>query len=269
VSASFPRAGVAWAGARALGVLALALGAAACGDPINLGPDPDFVWWSDHESGDLGDWLRGGPALGSSYTAGGGDISVQSGLARSGQHALRSTAAGAGGPATAQVTRRGLPAAAYYGAWFYLPALAHPTTYWVFFAFHGGDAASGDVALWDLKLTDVDVATAGTMELRLLHHDTGDVAPARHVAVPVGRWFQVQAFFRAATDGSGLLQVRQDGQLVYDVPGATVTAAPGLAWMLGSLTDGLTPASTALFVDDAYVTTRPLAPDSPPFWRGP
>jgi hypothetical protein len=252
-----------WAWARVAVFVALALGA-ACG-PLDLGPDPDFLWWTDHETGGLDDWLRGGDAAGTSYVAGGGDVSVQTGLARSGRYALRSMAGVAGTTSAGQVTRRGLGVAAFYGAWFYLPAFAHPATYWVFFSFHGDDGAGGDTALWDLKLAD---AGNGTLELQLLHHDTGDVTPLQHVAVPLGRWFQVQAFLRPAADDTGHLQIWLEGVPIFDLSGATTPVATlSVSWTLGSITDGLTPTPTSLFADDAFVAKRQIAPTAPPFWR--
>jgi hypothetical protein len=245
----------------------LALGA-GCGGPLDIGTDPNFLWWTDHETG-LDDWLRGGTAAGSSYATGGGTVSVDAGLARSGRYALTSTAGAAGTTSAGQVTRRGITTDAYYGAWFYLTAVAQPATYWVFFSFHGDDAAGGDTALWDLKFAD-SVNDPGALELQLLHHDTGDVTPLAHVAVPLGRWFQVQAFLRPAADDTGLLQIWLEGTPIFDLPGATTPAAtPSVSWTLGSITDGLTPAPTSLSIDDAFIAKRQIEPTAPPFWRAP
>jgi hypothetical protein len=256
------------AAVRGLFALAALLAVAGgCDKPLDLGSDPDFLWWTDHETGGLDDWLRGGTTAGSTYATGGGAISVQAGLARSGRYALVSTAGAAGATTAGQVTRRGQREDAYYGAWFYLSASATPATYWVFFSFHGDDGAGGgDVALWDLKLAPVDAS--GTLELQLLHHDTGDVAPSAHVAAPLGRWFQVQAFLHPTADASGALRVWLDGAPVYDLAGPTTTAAaPAISWTVGTITDGLTPAPTTLYVDDAFIAKRRIGPDAPPFWR--
>jgi hypothetical protein len=251
-----------WARTAALATLGLG---AACGGPLDLGSDPDFLWWTDHETGGLDDWLRGGTAAGSSYIAGGGDVAVQTGLARSGRFALTSTAGAAGTTSAGQVTRRGLSVAAYYGAWVYLPAFALPASYWVFFSFHGDDGAGGDSALWDLKLAD---AGTSTLELQLLRHDAGDLVPQQHVPVPFGRWFQVEAFLRPASDDTGRLQIWLDGTPIYDVSGATTAAAtPAVSWSLGSITDGLSPAPASLTFDDAFIAKREIAASAPPFWR--
>ncbi|HEX4405690.1 MAG TPA: heparin lyase I family protein [Polyangia bacterium] len=255
---------------RRLGTSALALAlactlavASGCGKPLDLGPDPDFLWWSDHETGGLDDWLRGGTSAGTTYATGGGAISVQPGLARSGRYALVSTAGAAGAMSAGQVTRHGLVDDAYYGAWFYLPATATPATYWVFFSFHADD---GNVALWDVKLGPE--GASGTLELQLLSHVTGDVTPLEHVTVPLGRWFQVQVFLHPAADASGALRVWLDGASVFDVAGPTTNAAASaLAWTVGTITDGLTPAPTTLYVDDAFIAKRRVDTNGPPFWR--
>jgi hypothetical protein len=248
----------------ALATLLAAAGACG-GEPVNLGPDPDFLWWSDHETGDLTDWARGGTDLGATYVQG-GDVAVTTEQARSGTHALRSTVTGANGQSAAQIWRSGLDArAAYYGAWFLLPAAAQPASFWVFFSLRARTAPGTDLPLWDLKLTGAQP------ELQLLQHDTGDVAPLAHVPVPVGRWFHVEAFYVPAADASGRLQVWLDGAPIYDLSGmptapAGAAAAP-VTWTLGTNTDGLTPTPATLFVDDAYVSLRRLGPGFPPFWR--
>jgi hypothetical protein len=244
--------------AAALAALALA----GCA-PVSLGPDPDFLWWSDHETGDLADWTRGGDAEGASYESGGGAVAVVTGLARSGHYALVSTtpAAGAAGTTAGQVTRKTASATgAYFGAWFYVPAVARPATYWVFFSFH----AAGGAALWDLKLAPDG---AGGLALQLLHHDTGDVAPLRLLTVPIGRWFQVQASYRALGDAGDALRVWQDDAPIFEVSGADAAGAGGVQWTLGSITDGLQPGPVSLLVDDAFIATRRIAADAPRFWR--
>jgi hypothetical protein len=244
---------------------ALLLAGACGGEPANLGPDPDFLWWSDHETGDLADWSRGGTELGATYVQS-GDVSVTTERARSGTHALRSTVTAPVG--AAQIWRAGLDAsAAYYGAWFLLPTAPQPAannSYWVFFALRARTAPGTDLPLWDLKLAGAQP------ELQLLAHDAGDVEPLAHVPVPIGRWFHVEAFYVPAADAGGRLRIWLDGATIYDLSGPTAPAGAATApvtWTLGTNTDGLTPAPATLFVDDAYVSRRRLGPGFPPFWR--
>ncbi|HEY0712599.1 MAG TPA: hypothetical protein VGF45_07990 [Polyangia bacterium] len=251
-------------GPRVLGVfLLLGLLGACSTEPIFLGPHPDFVWWTDHETGDLADWLQGGAARASRYTAGAGSAEVAPIVARSGRHGLVSRIDGSG---AGQLTRRGdVTDGAYYGAWFYVPAFARPASYWVFFALR----AQPESPLWDLKLSPV----GDEMRLQLLHHDTGDVAPVAVMPVPIGRWFQVQAFFAASASANDRLLVWLDGRLVYEVAGAAVEGVanptPTPTWTLGTITDGLSPAPAALYIDDAFIARRAISADTPAFWRAP
>lgn len=248
------------------GALAALAGCGATNDTVNLGTDPAFLWWTDHETGDLGDWTRGGAAMGYAYENGGGTVGVAAGPpARSGDFALVSTIpAAAGATPAAQVSRRGLPAPdGYYGAWLYVPAFARPATYWVFFSFH---ASGGDVILWDLKLAATD---AGALTLQLFRQGSGDVTPLRDVVVPLGRWVQVQAYFRAKGDAADVLRVWLDDALVFEVAGPDAAGAAGISWILGSITDGLAPGPVSLFIDDAFITTRRIDPHAGEFSRGP
>jgi hypothetical protein len=255
------------AATRALGGALVSLALLGCGnDPVDLGTDPAFLWWTDHETGDLADWTRGGAAMGASYEIAGGTIGVETGHTRSGHFALVSTTP-ATPPAAAmtagQVTRKSdKPPDGYYGAWFYVPAFARATTYWVFFSFHSG----ADVVLWDVKLAPTG---AGALTLQLFHHDTGDVTPLRDVAVPLGSWFQVQAYYRATGDADDALRIWLDDALVFEVDGPDAAGAAGVGWILGSITDGLAPGPVALSIDDAFIATRRIDPHAGPFWRGP
>jgi hypothetical protein len=247
------------------GLAALALGgalAAGCAeDPVNLGPDPDFAWWSDLETGDTTDWTRG---AGTVYPFGGGTLSVQTGIKRSGKFALVSTVPAGGGPMVAAlVTREEMgPPDAYFGAWFYVPAFARPATYWVVFAFHAGD----DAALWDLKLTP---NAAGDLTLQLFEHASAlDLTALAMVTVPLGRWFQVQAYYRAHGDASDVLRIWQDDQVLYEIAGPDAAGTGGVKWSLGTITDGLTPGAT-IYIDDAFIAARRIDPHAPPFWRAP
>jgi hypothetical protein len=250
--------------ATALAGALVALALAGCGnDPVDLGTDPAFVWWTDHETGDLADWTRGGTAMGASYEIAGGTIGVQRDHTRSGHFALVSTTPGGTPPTGAmtagQVTRRSAESPdGYYGAWFYVPAFARATTYWVFFSFHSG----ADVVLWDVKLAPTD---AGALTLQLFHHDTGDVPPLRAITVPLGTWFQVQAYYRAKGDAADVLRIWLDDALAFEVEGPD--AAAGVAWTLGSITDGLAPGPVSLLIDDAFIATHRIDPHAPPFWR--
>ena len=85
--------------------------------------------------------------------------------------------------------------------------------------------------------------------------------------VPIGQWFQIEAFYRSAPDDTGRVTVWQDGVLVIDVSGGPTAPTSYVEWSVGSLADGLTPPTASLYIDDVAIARRRLGPTFPPFWR--
>jgi hypothetical protein len=85
-------------------------------------------------------------------------------------------------------------------------------------------------------------------------------------ALPIGRWFQVEAFVRAPTPDEGELRIWVDGAQIFEHHGATLPTST-VTWVIGSGADGLDAPLASLFIDDAAVTRRRLGPEFPPFWR--
>jgi hypothetical protein len=77
--------------------------------------------------------------------------------------------------------------------------------------------------------------------------------------VPVGQWFQVEAFFRNASDATGRLSVWLDGNLVADFGKAT--GAPGwVGWRLGNMGLDLDPKTVTVYVDDCALSRVRVGP---------
>lgn len=257
---------------RALVVL-LSLELCSCsGRTVDLGRDPEILWWTDHETGDLSEWRQGAS---SSWTVSGGTLAVDTQQARSGRYALdaQAIAAPKGTTSAAMLLRTGdLPEAAYYSAWFYLPTNVGSFDYWLIFKFRSRtpDPVPVEVELWD-----IDVASQGTgLELRVFHHTSSadggigtELAPNTSLSVPLDRWFQVEAYLRAAPDDTGELIIWQDGNELYDIHGPSAPSA-SLQWSVGSAAESLGKGVARAFVDDAAISLRKLGPDAPPFWRG-
>src|SRR5262249_49506912 len=146
-------------------------------------------------------------------------------FARSGQHALRATVTSPGEPvASVGVAMRNgiLPKEAYYSAWYYIASPMTAGEYWLFFKFRSRSVASDAATLVDLWDVDFNARGDGTMGVFIYHHDTGNRAPLATPTVPIGRWFQVEAFFRAASDATGRLMVWLEDTLIYDLKEPTV-----------------------------------------------
>lgn len=233
-----------------IGALALERDAAADALPAATWP-----WSADHEAGDLSQWLerttttRGGVFRARDSAA----VEVVSDVARSGRFAARTTIQTDGiSVRYAKLFRQeGLPDEARYGAWFYLPRDVHVGQYWNIMQWTD---ASG--MLFDLGL----VTRNGRLEVYAHDHQRGERVPyavGALPAVPTGRWFELAAVFRKATDATGFVTVFQDGMPIVDHRNlATVADPASVAWNVGSaaLDVGSTP--VVLYVDDASIVPR-------------
>jgi hypothetical protein len=274
----------------AVGVALAALVAVACSpSPVNLGADPDILWWTDNESGDNSDWYKdangsigqpdaGGFAWSSSgftWGANGGQFSIAAdpGFARSGRYAIKSsvTSPGFNTQSGACAERDGtLPEEAYYSAWFFVPAMPTSTNYWLFFKFRSRRVAtdqSTTVEGWDL---DAEFAN-GSLQFVLFNHATNQNEPiigSSAPVVPVGRWFQIEAFLKIATDNTGEIAFWIDGAKSFDVQNTVTVPSTYVEWSVGGIAEVIDPVPAVLYVDDAAMSLRRLGPGYPVFARG-
>jgi hypothetical protein len=236
--------------------------------PVDLGRDPRILWWTDYETADFSDWASDG--RGSTWVYSGGTVDVASDYARSGSYSMRSVVFSPDlGTISAGTARRseGLPAEAYYSAWLYLPAPLTATYYWLFSKFRSRTVATDPntfVDVWDLDMR----VQAGAMHFALYHHDSGDEPALASPVVPVGRWFQVEAFLRPTPANDGRLSVWVDGSLLYDLVDTPTMPTAYVEWSVGGIAEMVTPPRATLYVDDAAISTQRLGPDFPVFWRG-
>jgi len=154
----------------------------------------------------------------------------------------------------------GLPDERYFSSWYYLPQSASlPNApvlqYWAIMRFRARTATADPNSAIDLYDIDLRSSASGTMSLRVFDYVPFTDAPmvVSDPPVPVGRWFQVEAFYRNATDESGRLSVWLDGALVADI--AKPTGAPGwVGWRVGNMGIDLNPKTVTLYVDDCALS---------------
>ncbi len=252
--------------ARALAAAVLAAAAiAGCGaDPIDLGPDPDLVWWTDFESCAFDDWNV-------TWEAGGGQLSTVASPVRSGTCAARSevVAQPAGTISGAMLIDPGpIPSDAYESAWFFVPEAIADVGYWVFFKLGSrtvADDPSTGVDVWDFNLQPT--ATGG-LEIAVIPRTAGVAAPPLlgSPAVPIGRWFLVEAHLRASPYADGVLELWLDDTQLFDLRGPTTPSA-AVGWSIGGGCEELTSPAAVLDIDDAAVATRRLGSRFPIFTR--
>jgi hypothetical protein len=244
--------------------LVAALGGVACG-PIELGQDPRVLWWTDHESADTSTWTSDGQ--GYVWTDQGGALGVTSAYRRSGHFALQATVASPGTDIQSAGTVSRIwedPADAFYSAWFFIPQPITTTSYWVLFKFRSRSPQSevGDVDLWDV---DVTTSTSGQMVFQLYGHTLAEQPGPSTLGVPLGRWFQIEAFLAPRTDATGELTVWVDGTRLHQVAQLATVPSPYLEWSVGGITETIEPIGARVAIDDAAITTERLGPDFPVF----
>lgn len=241
-------------------------GILGCSDAY-LGHAPEFLWWSDHESGDLRDWTDDG--AGYAWTNEGGSLELVSQPTRSGHFAVRASVVATndeGRISSALLSRRdAVPQPAYFSAWFYVPQTITSTSYWLLFKFR----STSGTELWDL---DISAPPEGFSELRirLYGHQLGMDVPSlsgRQPVLPMARWFQIEAYYRAAADASGQLSIWLDGDRVFEIAGRATAPDANVEWGVGAATEMMIPSSASLYVDDAAITTERLGPGFPAFTR--
>jgi hypothetical protein len=153
-----------------------------------------------------------------------------------------------------------LPNQAYYSAWYYLPQSVAVGFYWVIMKFRYRtviDDPTTEGELFDVNLTS---PSSGVMSLRLYDHQSSGTQPAgdQPLKVPnppvaVNAWFQIEAFYRAASDSTGQLTLWLNGQEILDLPGATGPAG-WVAWDVVSVAESLTPEPAIIYVDDCAIS---------------
>jgi hypothetical protein len=246
-----------------------ALGLLGCSaKPVDLGPDPQILWWTDYETADFSDWTR--DDLGTIWVSSGGTVDITTDYARSGSHSMRSVVLSPGlGTLSAGDARRSqdTPGDTFYSAWFYVPVAITGADYWLFSKFRSRSVATDPNSLIDVWDMDI-LVQAGAMHFALYHHDSGDEPALADPEVPVGRWFQFEALLRPTADATGRLSVWVDGTLLYDLENTPTTPSAFVEWNVGGLAETISPPRATLYVDDAAISTRRLGPDFPVFWRG-
>ena len=243
---------------RRLMLLAL-LALPACNPRLNLGNS--ILWSAQHETGDLGEWIAAGKG-GSEADMPDTSLAVSNDCAHTGRYSVKLTNGAVSMSESAHLWRQDdYPPEAYYSAWFYLPRAYQTTADWSLVQFQVPPTADGGAIG---QLLDIDLRSLPNGELILSVYDhraayLRSPTPDPAILVPVGRWFQIEAFYRNLNDDSGQLTVWLDGQLNYDIHrpfGANTT----VYWTVGSKTYGLSPAESVIYVDDAAVSLTRVTP---------
>lgn len=236
--------------------------AVGCG---RLDVGSDLYWTARFETADFSEWtgVPGGTAQ--AFPTPPNMMAVSSTEARQGSFsaALTITAGPDGAQENAGLVRAGgLPTEAYYSAWYYLPRSVSVGTFWVLFKFRMRTNASDPATAGELYDMDLATLPSGEMTLRLYNHQTAADLPldVTEPVVPVEAWFQLEAFYRAASDDTGRLTYWLDGQQVVDISGRPTSPTSWVEWDACSVGENLTPETVTIYIDDCAISRSRVGP---------
>lgn len=243
--------------------LVLAVLGSGCGEKsVYVGSD--VLWTARFESGTFAEWTDSG---GSADARSPNTIQVSTQLAHEGGFSakLAVSTPTAGAQQSASFALSGvLPDEAYYSAWYYLPSRVSVGVFWILMKFRVrrvATDASTDDELYDLNLKTLP---SGDMSLRLYSHRPGGDVPldVPDPIVPVGRWFQIEAFYRNVPDATARITFWLDEQRIVDVAGRPTGAVSSswVGWNVCSIAENLNPAAADLYVDDVAVSRTRVGP---------
>jgi Polysaccharide lyase len=245
----------------------LAVTSGGCAPRVNVGSS--ILWSAGQETGDFTEWTaasKGGFSADSPDTS----VVISTDVAHGGTYSVKLTN---GAPPTSETgyqmayeTARlwredDFPDEAYYSAWFFLPQAFQTTADWIIMQFRV--PATGDSGVLGFLL-DVDLRSlpSGDLIVDIFDHRSQYLrSPSANpgIPIPIGQWFQLEAFYRNVGDASGRFTLWLNGQMNYDIQrpfGLSSTTY----WSVCSSTQGLSPTPSDLYVDDAAVSLIRVGP---------
>lgn len=231
--------------------------------PALAAPAPlasSVVWRADHETHNLSQWTKNqqGEAV---FNTGTGRIRVTEAFSRSGRHSLALTIRNANGERQAARIFRwheGLKSG-YYSAWYYFPRRFEPELWWNVFQFKTHDRKGVSQPTWSLNVGNLRNGEMTFYLYSSLQDRTYDrPLTSTPLAIPVGQWVHVEAFYKRATDGTGQIAVWQNGTKIYDISGVRTALTDYSDWSLNNYTDNIRPSTATIYVDDAAISKSRL-----------
>ena len=241
--------------------LVVATAAVVCGCAPRLDLGSDIIWSARHETGDLSEWAVEGEG-GSASDPPIASVEVTTDFAHSGGYSVKLTNSATGAYDTARLWREtNFPEEAYYSAWYYLPRAYQVTADWTIQQFRAPSSQDPSVIAYFLDI-DLRSLPGGELILSVFDHRAAYLrspTPDPAVLVPIGRWFQIEVFFRNIADDTGRFVVWLDGQLTYDIRRPTGLSST-VYWSPCSSSEDLSPVDSTIYVDDAAVSIARLTP---------
>jgi len=193
--------------------------------------------------------------MGFCFATGGGSYTLVTSPVHSGQRAAAFSVQGtpdAGGSQARCVQQGVFPGAAYYGAWYYVPASARNSGVWNLFHYQGGVLGQTLHGVWDVSL--VNLGDGGPLHVTFFDFLNGSVPDSSGAPpIPIGQWFHLEVYFKRAMDTTGELSMWQDGVLAVHLTGLATDNTDWGQWYVGNYATALAPPASTLYVDDVTI----------------
>lgn len=260
-------------------------------DTLSAEVRASILWHADHEEGDLSDWAPTdckypGSGVFNSYEDAVTSAASTS-QAHSGRYSAEATITGAirgqFGKRAVRLMKwtdrpwdqegKPLPKAAFFSTWMFLPTTYNCNKYppwdpgdggwWNVFQFKANDEYEQSHPMWVLGIYHDDATQKMAFSLYSELNRPASVDQTKPVAVPVGKWFHVEAFYVADAGNHGQIIVWQDGVEILradHVRTAMTATDEGPVWGIGNYTDhisgGPKEGSSTIYFDDCLISTQ-------------
>lgn len=250
-----------------------------------------ILWSADHEQGNLHQWES--PSFehpgGGILNTGGNEVAATATnkIAHSGEWSAAATITGAyrarNGKRAVRLMRwtdrpwddsgQYLPKSAFYSTWIYVPHNYNASKYapwdpgdggwWNIFQFKANDENEVSEPMYSLGgyfndgTRQIELGLNGYFENEKLYEQI------RPIAVPIGKWFHVEAHYVVSSQRRGSITVWQDGKQLFGLKKIRTAITPeneNAVWGVGNYTDhiagGPVEGEATLYFDDGVISTR-------------
>jgi hypothetical protein len=227
------------------------------GDAGAPGTEGVIYFEADHEDGNLAIW-DSGPDMdaGGYYADSDPPRYTDTGPTRSGMGSVEVTIdTSTGNAPIARLYRRIEQDRAYYSAWFYLLEDHDPSSWWSIFLYRAVRDRSDSIDLWSVDL--IRPSNEDRLTLAVYDHDLGDDLDLLTLpTVPIGQWFQLQAYLEIADGKPTTLELWLDDQQVLARSDLReMPVGEPVYWVIGNGGDTLDPPVSTIYIDDAIISS--------------
>jgi hypothetical protein len=222
--------------------------------------DPGLIFSADNE-GSLAQWDQGLADDGGYYSDAGMPAPVADKAEKhSGDYSALAYIDTTAGDHISRLYRRIYNREAYYSAWFYLAEDHTPSNWWSIFLFRANQDRNNSDDLWSVNIARTKDKKALTVAL-FDHHAAKTINVPEEPLVPVGVWFQIQAYLIQEVGKPSKLSLWLDGKQFLQLDSTTpVPAGQPVYWVIGNGGSTMSPPKSYVYVDDAQISTSFVRP---------